>query len=177
MKRGTSLFRGGKLDSRKWKTQPEGTPGCNRLKVRKTRLTQQSSAMIIMLGGEAGRVAPIEHENGCRKETTAKKENPLYNLINYAYAKCASSKIRDALLFLQSASELCSAFVQPTCIRRRRKSISYIARSHVRGQAYMLDCKWHWIGLPAKEKGKKRAAEVRGRSRLRLSKPRRATGR
>ena len=31
--------------------------------MRKPRFSQQSSAMIIMLGGEAGRGAPIEHEN------------------------------------------------------------------------------------------------------------------
>ena len=72
-----SLQFGGELDGRRWKTQPEGARGCNRLELRKTRLTQQSSAMLIMLGGEAGRMAPIEHENGGRKETTAKKENKL----------------------------------------------------------------------------------------------------
>jgi len=54
----------------------------------------------------------------------------------------------EVCFFTKTAPELFSVFVQPTCIRKRRKSISYIPRSHIRGQAYMLDCKWHWIGLP-----------------------------
>ena len=44
--------KGKALESRNWKTQPEGTRGCYRLEVRKLRFYQQTSAMLMLVGAE-----------------------------------------------------------------------------------------------------------------------------
>jgi len=65
-------------------------------------------------------------------------------------AQLASHEVN---IYLKNSSVLFSFFVQPTCIRKKgRKNIADIARSQIRGQTYMLEWKWHWIGLPAEEK-------------------------